>query len=534
MIKIIILDDEPLIRDSILKNIDWDSLDLTVCGVGENGYEGIELVKEHHPHLILTDIMMPGMNGLDFLQWVHDHDPNIISMVLTGYQDFDFAQKAISVGVKDFILKPTRLEALMEPLAKNVRTIKTKLQEKQKQTIIETQLKQSKLLIQRNYVNALLFNPYLDYEYVKNELNYFNIAFHSYVLLIVELNEHWDETSQNLRVTGQLLIHHFLDKNLTTSLGKPITITNPQDTNQVISIIPVSEKNNNTYSLLTSPLEELYKSLEEFNLHPIIGISLLHNQLKDMRLGYQEAKGAIEYGLFLNEHNVIYFKDCPSNQSPNTRSYTLPEELLNAIESCNTLKFNKAHRLIMNALNSEAKKHVVINNAMHIHMELNQILKSYLSFMDKEDQMLFDSHEFSKKILNKKDTIAYLDRCLKSAMAIVAKAKQTSYHHVVNKVLEYIEQNATEKITLNKVAEEFFFSPEHLSRLIKKSTGQTFTELIHHNKVDKAKAMLDDPTYKIVDIAYDLGFSDYRYFSQIFKKCTGITPSQYRQKGVIQ
>jgi len=402
--KVIVIDDNSLIRQSICYAIDWDSLGCIVVAEASDGVEGMEKIVEVNPDIIITDIKMPGMDGLDMVQQIRELHPNSKVIVITAYEEFEYAQKAIKTRVFDFIVKPIDDDLLTQSILKAVDELEAECALSNQLTKTETEKEQlSDLMIgalpllKQNLMMQLIGFQQLDDYKIKENAAYLGIQNEAYALLFIRSEKKKEE------------------------------------------------------------LIEWADHLKKLATQELDAIDCFAEQLYTILLYMTHSQSQHEY----------------------------PETITR------------------------------INNFLRMDMHPDGGVNASPLFFDlSEVQLVFQS----------------MYSAWSADVQTIQEDRVTSYSFLTQNVLKHIADHIKENLSLSQVASVFDINSSYLSSLIKKETGETFTDLVNREKIRIAKRLLMDPSNRIGEIGNQLGFSDYTYFYQVFKKYVGYSPKKYQKR----
>lgn len=523
MYKVLIVDDEELIREGIANEIDWLKLDCVVSDCVQNGIEAMEIIKLKHIDIIITDIKMPGMNGLELTQWVYSNFRSISIIILSGYSDFKFAQTAIKYGVVDFILKPTRLEEIevaVEKIKKKLEVVKLK---KQRLEVANGIIDKNKNLEVLKLINNIIFRNTDDLQVIKNKLANlnFNICLHRMVLIDIKMiSKGFLEADEKV----SYFIEYIENKILNFTEAHQIQILSQYKTGYLMFYIYSRSKymNKNDFHEDTT---KIIKFIEDdfnafFHVNLVIGISDSDSDLNNIKKLYFNA---------LKKADMSNFK----KNNP---------EFMDKFEDINIKKLisPKFHELVCKRdvqgiyfeIESFFKK--IQDNSITYYKGAAIELINYTDNLinnDSTKKSICKTKVYSE-IINSSDTLEILHITKDALLSIYADVdiflNEVEKEKIEDRVIDYLKINYYKNLKLDKVAETFYISTGHLSRILKKYYGKSFLELLTEIRVKNAEILLKNPKYKAYEVAIAVGFNDPKYFSQVFKKYTGKSPSDYK------
>lgn len=416
MLTMLLVDDEYLVRKGISETIEWNEYGIQVIGEAADGNKGLELAKKFNPDIIITDIRMPIMDGLEFMTNLKENglSPGII--VLSGFEEFSYARTAMNNGALAYLLKPIDNDQLIETVQKVAKKIIDERANKQ-------------------YV-----------EKIKNELPSITKQF------LIDL------------VSGDI-------KDINTINEKVIFLNLSLLTDKFyILVLKIDE-----YDILTKQLsvDEIYKFKE-----------LINKLISEIFL-----KNTNYSGLMINKlsDEILIFLNTKYN----------PEKDVDDIKNLCIV--------LIESLKKEYSQTISIG----ISSLCNNVL--YMNYAYKEAETASQC-----KIIHGSSSVIY-----------IKEISTNGYRREVREAINYIQSNYSKDITIELVAKELFISPSHLMHLFKKELGKTFNDCLTDYRISIGKKLLQNRKYKIYEVSTSIGYGDVKYFSQIFKKTTGMTPSEY-------
>ncbi|HEX7056132.1 MAG TPA: response regulator [Bacilli bacterium] len=521
MNKVILVDDEVFARQGLGNLIDWEQCGFTICGEAGNGEEALQLIELNAPNLVLTDIRMPEMDGLKLIQKVRENGNDKIKFIIvSGYNDFKYAQQAIKFGVHDFILKPIDEEELVKALNNlNEQIEKEKqLQYKQKAIMADTILKQLQLgeLSSENADElSMLCNL------AKSELFYY---------LIVEVNGILEYASDEQNGVGFAHIGDNIGKAVTEACGG-----NEQ--------IYGNEQKKGVYGFLLP-----FRCLLQWENDPekfAEGVfARLDGKIADRTRMYigQLASGAENVGhAYRTANEAMRYK------------YAYPEFKLYQYDKLQSLSLTFAEiardkiAVLLEQIeeHNEEALHVTIDN---VFLEFQNKHVAYEAIKDSITEMVFHVIRAIGAMRGDKNDLLTLKPLmqwtlypitlteLKSLFAnfilessrLIAKLRKANTISEISRVKSYIETHYYETISLKSISKKFYMNPVYMGQLFKKTFGVYFNDFLLHVRIQKAKELLRQTELRVYEIAESVGFSNADYFVYQFVKVEHCTPTEYR------
>ncbi|RHP33527.1 response regulator transcription factor [Lachnotalea sp. AF33-28] len=498
MLRVLLADDEEIIRNSISKMIPWESLGCELVGAAANGMEAYNMICDSYPDIVITDIKMPILDGLELIERAVLLDKDIEFIVLSGYSDFKFAQKAMKYGVRYYHLKPTRREDLEETLKKISEDARIRAEKEQQRR--ESILLDLKYPLQKSLLLESLNSPL---ELKKLFHNYSGFLKFSPEKTAFCLCSFLEEPQLSAFLTD---IFQFLKKNGIAMLFPPVYVKNNLSLLLRIKDLTAESALNNYVLSRSYPGQTVGYETRFYHY------GSLHEALEVLIMK-------------VSRYGRILFTD-PSGRPEEVRnSLTEPlkigkteETVLHASE---TAEIIQALREIFSPVNSLITAQVI---AIRLLLQIqNQGAESFLHAQDLQNLYTLSSVQ---------DILDFTcDLILKQRFAAKGTA---SLESPVEKLKLYVDQHLdSENLSLKWLAEHLLFiSVGYLSKLFLRTEGEKFSEYLNKKRMERAKELMRVyHNTNIQDIAQEVGFGNNpRYFGQVFKKYTGITPSEYMQK----
>jgi Response regulator containing CheY-like receiver domain and AraC-type DNA-binding domain len=504
MLRLIIVDDEKIIRETVHSIIDWKQLDIEVIGVCKNGIEAYDMILDYSPDIVLTDVKMPGLTGLELIERISKTDNRIEFIILSGYGEFEYAKSAMQFGVKHYLLKPCNQEQIIDVM-KNVRNDcyeKRALYAFQDETqTLSSELSNhiiKNLLFEYFTSKANLFDVIKEYEVF---LDFSNTDYELYYIYYLEKENvtlFLDKLREYFLLTYPGIKFHAIYVSHTLSIFFQRVNTSYEDFEHILknfyleNIKNVIEYKKESYSNLSLLLEILLKRLMRYEV-----IHLLDNN----------------YHIPIYNHDALF-------QNMNDLIKILIEKKEKEYDAI----LKEIHALLGSIHKIELAKAMVPNIILKCSTLLN-ISQDSISLVD-----FFKEVENCQTIRNIQElTLEKLNEILTTPPS---KAKK--YKNFIEKAIQYIDENLSDPtLSLKWIAENYLFmNVDYLSKQFVKQTGFKFSYYLTNARIEKAKTLLQGgDSEKIYLVAEQVGCGNSpQYFSQIFKKHTGMTPTSYIKK----
>lgn len=531
MYRIMMADDEGIVLNSLSMIIEKNFEGQFEIETAKSGRLAIEIAEHFRPDIIFMDIQMPGINGIDAMKEIREMLPSAIFIVLTAYDKFDYAKESINLGVLDYLNKPYNQKTIVNVINQALSELNARREKRRQELKTKERLETVVPIIENGFVSSLILQePFEDdIENYRNLLG-LNVSY-GYIISVM-----FGDSQQGGVLTNAV---GSAVKASTTYYTKvrdiikdafPEAIIGGVSSNKIPVFIPrdnVTMDYNERIELIEKSRVVVRSMRSATEIQYRIGIGGI-KKLKNCYESYEEAMKA----LYSTRGSVAHVDDLPIAVSYE-ESY--PVDLEN--EMFEKLSEGDVDATLLSA--GEFFDWMAENYAD----DIQSIKLKALEFILRAESDMYKSgghlyaFESRKNYLSEVMSVNGLDELktwymdkFKDAAQSMNTGKKDHTHHLIKKALEYIQNNFNRDISLNEISEELNISSYYFSKLFKDETGEGFVEYMTKRRVDRAKEMLKDPQKSIKEIGSECGYSDPNYFSRIFKKATGMTPTEYKER----
>lgn len=531
MYRIMLADDEGIVLNSLSFIIEKNYENQFEIETAKSGRSAIETAERFRPDVIFMDIQMPGINGIEAMKEIRDILPSTIFIVLTAYDKFDYAKEAINLGVQDYLNKPFNQKAIIDVLNSAILELDSRREKRRQELQTKERLETVVPIIEDGFISNIIFQEPFD-EDIENYKNLLGIDTpYGYMLVVVFGDDQKGNymtnavgSSVKAKTTYYSKVRDVLKDNF------PMAIVGSIGANKIPVFIPKSVSNmdyNERSEIIEKSRMATRAMRSATDIHYRIGIGGV-KKIKACRSSYEEAIKA----LYTTEGSVAHVDDLPIAVSYE-ESY--PVELENEIFDKLSDKDVDGCLLACDGFyNWMVDKYA--NDFMSIQLKSLEFVLRAESDMYRSGGHVY-AFESRKDYLSELMSINGTDNLkqwfiskMKDAVSNMSTGTQDHTHYLIKKALDYIENNFSKDISLNEISEELNISSYYFSKLFKDETGEGFVEYLTRKRVERAKEMLKDPERSIKEVGSECGYFDPNYFSRIFKKSTGMTPTEYKER----
>ena len=541
MLKIFLAEDEVIVRETIKRMIPWENLGFELVGEAADGEMALPLLLRQKPDLLITDIKMPFMDGLTLAKVAKKEIPGLKVVILSGYDDFNYAKQAINIGVEDYLLKPITKNALIERLIEIRSRYEHEKTQKEYYEKFHREMQAYEKNSSRDFFEALVSGSMDMMEiYRRSEKLGLDIVAEAYNVLIFTMNCEEDFSGQRegyseWEAESLKLLEEFFSENTSAMLFRcnifsyGVLIKGQKET--------IGENTRSCVSEIQRILDRKEQKRQWF-----VAAGEPVERLSQIQKSYYSASRAFSQR-YLYDENILYYDEMASMEKKNVTeddSTYLQKVDVNALNPVILQKFlsngllEETENFVKDyfyAIGQEPLESLVFRNyvTLNVRFSVMSFLKEIgcdtrtLEQEDTEDVL----SESSKSLEN---AIAYAEKIISQAIALRDQNSGNKNRSILKTAVDFIDSHYMEEdMSLNKAANAANVSANHFSALFSQNMGQTFIEYLTNLRMNKAKEYLRCTSMRSSEIAGEIGYKDAHYFSYLFKKTQGMTPSDYRK-----
>jgi len=493
--RLLIVDDEPLVRQGIVHHINWENEGFFVVGEAENGEAALQMIEELAPHLVITDVVMPVMTGEILCREIKSRFPDIEVIVLSSHGDFDYVRQSFMQGAIDYVLKP-RLESF-------------------------------ELLNALRKAKSLLINKLSSLQQVDDELVRLNIA--EKILLGYDANcEQIQQMNvfphESFTIIGFAESTHEILKNLKTQLISKNCIVYPHFRDEHFGVWVI---NGNSLDFLTDAIIAYAEKSAGVKFY-ICNQANTYTELPEL---YRHQMPKLTNISFYSPHLNIISAAQLSQSTHENRPFDIELMLLNFKNG----EFEKGARYALDYAKSQVDKQSMASSEFKVF--INNVIFNMCLEIGRQKKGLHNIQQDKEYYVQKVNSIKTAEEGVILLTEFADKALDSPkvkplHRQDIHQIVAYIQENYTQDITLKSVAQRFYFNPSYFSSYFSNHYNEGFNEYLNRLKIKEAAYLLSTTRKNITEISVHVGYSDHSYFCKVFKKIMGATPKEYRNKEV--
>ena len=540
--RIILVDDEEEVRKSIIRKIDWTAVGFAVVGDAENGEDALEKIENLEPDVVLTDIRMPYMDGLTLAERIRQKYPSMKIVIFSGYDDFEYAKQAIKLNVTEYILKPVNVEELTAILKRIKTNLDEEIEQKRNVNLLRENYKRSLPILREQFLKDLISRP-MDGETVQTLLREYDIPLagaKKWIAIAVELELEQELTQEEaplpLHEEKNLIpisVMQILSENLKPSYRFSLLSFSGSADAKIAGIAAIDE--NNSQTELVNILGDICKEIRKTLKVPVtIGIGHSAQKLENISRSFQSALDALGYRSVVGTGSTIYINDVEPGIGGKLQFGSEEESaLIQAIKFGPEEKIRETVRGIVDRMN-EARVHARQQQAYILSVAncMIQLIQQYDLNMEEifaEDPLGPDPFTVIQSMLNRENFSRWLFQTALKINNALSRERDYAARQVIEKAKQYIMDNYQDPgLSVEQICRYLHMSPAYFSTMFKKATGQTYIAYLTEVRLNKAVELLNMTDEKTYVIASQVGYQEQNYFSYVFKKRFGVSPTKFR------
>lgn len=522
---VLLVDDEEEVTQIIMKKIDWESMGFSVIGSANNGVKALEMVEEFQPDVVMTDIRMPYMDGMELAGRIKAEFPSTKILLFTGFDEFEYAQEAIHLEVEEYVLKPVNASELTRVFTRVKEKLDQEISEKRNVETLQKYYAESLPLLQTNFYSTLIEGRIREEELPKY-LSDYQISFSGacYCCLVIHTS-----TSQVPEEMNPLLLTASVQQQVKERLAQKWQAKSFFYLGNMVLIAQLESEND--VSELTDECDRFCRYVRRIlDAVVTIGVGRACTSILELAQSYSGAREAVSYRGIYGAARAINIREIVPQEMGkiDTEAESELSNFFRAIRLGSEEEVQETAEKYLKRIASTA------NSLQQYHIHIMELVSALYRFLANND---IDAKEFSvdvKKLYNRllemePDTIQkWLTDTGLAFREELIRARSSSTKSYIRKAEEYVRNNyADETLSLDFICELLGVSNSYFSTTFKRETGKSFTAYLTDYRMEQASRMLIETNEKSYVIAQNVGYTDSNYFSYVFKRRFGVSPSKY-------
>ncbi|MBP3966675.1 response regulator [Paenibacillus lignilyticus] len=546
MYKLLIVDDEPTVRTGLRTYFNWSSYGIEVIGEADDGDVALAFVEKELPDLILSDVRMPNMDGITMAQQISARYPDVQIIFVSGHDDAEYLKSAMKVSAVDYIFKPVNLQELTEVIKKVILDLDAKRYEQRRKEEMRIKLQEGMPLLREKFLLALIGNVTPKHN-LQERLVFLGLDLPvdaSYWVMAISVDDLGEVTAMRSEVDRQLLWYAVLNICRELIDVHMCGYVFEHRSGEFVAILRAESEDGGSQDAANALLMlagDIRENLERWlKIGVTIGIGDRADSLAELAHGYKQAREAVDHKWYLGKNRIITMNSLENPESEGGGGIGKfdsehQEQLASALKAADPDKVRETLDLLFADLNRNRPDG--LKYGRNVCLQIALVVGQLLMELNVQSTELESAESALWEALFEQETIGEMRQLIEihllSACDRIREKRIGKVANLAERVRTIIEQKyADGNLTVDAIGKEVYLTSTYVSLLFKQETGQTINEYLTQVRVERAKEMLRDHRYKFYDICYAIGYTDPSYFTKLFKKATGVTPSVYRESYV--
>ncbi len=532
--RILLADDEEEVRKGIIRKIEWERLGFEVAGDAENGEDALEKIEQLKPDVVMTDIRMPYMDGLTLTARIRQKYPSVKILIFSGYDDFEYAQQAIKLNVTEYILKPVNVEELTEILTRVRENLDEEIEQRRNVNLLRERYRSSLPVLRELFLNELVRGNAAEEE-VRPKLEEYGVDILdarklTAAVISVEGEERMQESPdlplQQEKMLIPLSVRSLVEDHIRgyfrfTSFNSPGGIT-------IIAAIDQQNTQTGLIDLLADACKEIRRIL---GVTATIGVGHSSRQPEQIGVSYQSAVDALGYKAIVGAGGTIYINDVePVNRGKLQLSQKDEAELENRI------KFGTPESIEAEVRSLTGRIDDTRAHASQYQVYMLSLVSCMTRLMQQYDMDMRQVFEADGGVMNligggqkQEEFAAWMTQTACRMNETLGRRRDNTTRQVIEEAKQYIQEHYQEPdLSVEMICRQLHMSPAYFSTMFRKETGKTCVAYLTDVRLNRAVELLNQTSDKTYVIAQKVGYLEQNYFSYVFKKKFGVSPTKFR------
>lgn len=538
MLKVLIVDDDIFVYTNLKELIQWEKEGFVLCNAALSGMEAIDTIQKEQPEIVITDINMPGMNGVTFIKWIQEHYPPIKVIALSAYDDFEYVKQSLKLGAADYILKHTLTdEVLLNTLRSLKKTIQDQRRDDEAIQSLEEQIQTGKQVLRQNFIRQLIQGPVKETADIERKLSELNLdlGLRNLVVVAGEVDDY--AMLKAKYTTGEIdnLMKSVADMSAEILKDSIKSVISTLEGGKFVIVFSFDDlhSNQSIYQQVFATLMRIKATIKRYlNITACFGLDGICNHIRDVGGYYDKGEQLLARKFYEGKDRIFH------DPSVIRAEENLP--ILGIREEKNILQFIKSleREPLKDSINDLFEK------IQHYQPGLSSTKMIFITLINIANKIIRDSgidssfvygdvkdpYEHIKQfgtISDVKDWMMTLYE--RTIEALELFCLNPDYDGVTKKAIAYIYKNYRSDLSLQDIAAHIGVNSSYLSRRFKQDCGKGVIEYLNTTRIEQAKLLMENGFQKVKAIADEVGFNNYNYFFKVFKDSQGMTPLEYEK-----
>lgn len=532
MYTLLIADDEQLERQALRFIIENKCSEISIIAEVGDGKSAVAVTAEEKPDIVLMDIRMPELNGLEAARVIRSMLPDTTIIMLTAFDEFNYAKEALSLGAAEYLLKPLRPNDLIQTLHEVVSKVAQRKRREKEEAELKKNLEQAMPFIKNSFMYDVISGKVTDIHDFRDRADFLGIKADSGVILVANIDNFKQITRRASELEKQM-VKQRVYQHICEIAGKE-TLVVPFGGDEII--IFASYTGEVDEAGVQDQIRDLAKRIRDgiiqVGISITIGIGRYYTDPLHIHKSYLEAVSAQQQKFYIGDNQIIHIDDVPHLSSATFRyPFNYERNLLDKVRCGERQQAKEILRQLLQELfTAKASIETVKACVLELLIVLSRAAVEGGANLEQLTLLNFNCINHLTSCVDREEVRHWIFESLDQFMDNMLESRSSMNVRLINKACTYITENFHKSISLEEVAQTVHLSPYYFSRIFKAEKGCNFVEFLTKVRIDKAKLMLQNPEQTVVRVAAEAGYQDASYFCRVFRQEVGLTPNQYRSR----
>ncbi|MBR6159249.1 MAG: response regulator [Lachnospiraceae bacterium] len=525
--KVILVDDEEEVREAIRKRINWEEIGFTVAGTAENGEEARELAEACEPDVIMTDIQMPFMDGLTLIKKIKEKIPDLRSVIFSGYDDFEYAKEAIRLEAEEYILKPVDAEELRSIFSRIKDRLDEQIKQRRNVELLSKYYEDSRPMMKEQLIIGLLEGRELQFDLERYQRDYdlkIEAAFYcAGAFRVTPMSDESENLNKNLMAVSlkQIVVERFKDV-------LPVEVLVYLDTVCVLARLSDTRQ----YRVFVNEMDKICKVAHKaLNANVSAGIGRTYGNAESIHASFLEAKDAFHYRIFVGENQALCINDVDPTST--IEDYVSEKQIRHIMRQVKVGTKESIEKEIREFIDKLKRSNINLSQLQVFYAEfMVELMRLCRGHVISISETGFGNVNTNEELAGFSSMDEFADRLIELSSILwekISAGRMDTTKKLGEDAKQYIADHYSEStLSVDEICSHLGVGTSYFSSVFKKETGVSFVTYLTEVRMNEAQRLLDTTDEKSYIIAGMVGYEEPNYFSYVFKKHFGISPSKYR------
>lgn len=532
-LKMIIADDEYNVREGLKDVVEWDKLGIEVAATAADGPELLDLCTRLQPDIVVTDIRMPELDGLQAADYLRSSGSSVRIVIISGVQDFHYAKTALNLKADGYILKPIKVDELETVMLEVVESVRRERSREEREQRLKQQLQDNLPALRERFLAGLASGMFRGEEELESKLRFFGLSDYaegSVIAAALTIDDYEEAVERFSEENRQLIM--FSVSNILEEIAqrhRSVIVFSPHE-NQFVALFFHQE------GLAVRHMDILQEMLDSTSTYLKMslsaGVGNTVDRVVDVRYSCLEAKLALEYRFFTGNGAILPIGDFSESRVhiDFSRIYDQQNKLIHNMKLGKVEEVGVTITEIFEEIGKDCSYPISYVQSVGVEM-INMASRAFHEMGENAEAVFPDLPEVIIELYRQhhiSDLIGRMQGIFRTVTQFFLRKNNRKNSGIINKIKAIIDRSYMENVTVGRLAEEVYLSPNYISLIFRQETGTTVTEYVTRVRMEAAKELLKSPDLKVLEVAEMIGYENATYFSTVFKKYTGMHPQKYR------